>query len=63
MLAQRAPTGPMLDDPVKQSLLKANVVTHLLTFNPFVAKDLSPFSKEFLIKRRFVKHIIAILCG
>ena len=63
VLAQRAPAGPVFDDPVEKSFLKTNVVTHLFAFDPFMAQDLGTFSKEFLIKRRFVEHIIAFLCG
>ena len=63
VLPQGTPAGAMLDDPVEQGLLKADIVSHLFALNPFVTKDFSPFGQKLLIEGGFVEHIIVILCG
>ena len=50
VLPQRAPTGPVLDNPVQQGLLEADIVSHLLTFNPFVTENFRPLGQKLLIE-------------
>jgi len=61
MLAQRAPCGPVLHDPIQQRLFKAYIVSRFFAFNPFMAKNLRPLSEKLLIKSRFVEHNIVFL--
>jgi hypothetical protein len=50
VLAQRAPTGPVLDDPVEQGFFKTDVMSHFFALNPFMAENFCPFGQKFLIE-------------
>ena len=63
VLSQGAPAGTVFDNPVKQGLFEANVMSHFFTFDPFMTKNLGSFGQKLLIKCRFVEHIIVLLCG
>jgi hypothetical protein len=47
----------MLDDPVSECLLEADVATRLLGFQPFVPQDFFALSKEFPIQRGSLEQI------
>jgi hypothetical protein len=49
-LALPIPRGAVLNNPVHQCTLKANIVPGFFTFDPFVSKDLTSFGQEFLIQ-------------
>jgi len=51
MLAQRAPCGPVLDDPIQQRFLKANIVSRFFALDPFMAQNLRAFGEKLLIER------------
>jgi len=40
----------MFYDPVKEGLLKADIMAHFFTFYPFVPENFFAFSKKFLVK-------------
>ena len=46
-----APARTVPDDPVRERLLKADITTGLLRFNPFVPQDFLPLGLEFTVKR------------
>ena len=50
MLAERPPTGTVLDDPVEQRLFKANVMARFFALNPFMTENFGPFGQKFLIE-------------
>ena len=45
-----APLGPMLDNPVRQCPLKADVLARLFRFNPLVLKDFLALCLELAVK-------------
>jgi len=47
----------MLDDPISQRPLKANVPASLFGLNPFMLQNLFPFRLEFTIERRVLQQI------
>lgn len=49
----------MFDDPVKESALKANIVTGFLAFNPLMAQYLLALGQELLVEHRIFHQ----LCG
>jgi hypothetical protein len=53
-LSAFAPCGPMLYDPVEKCFLKADIVTGLLAFDPFVAENFFALGQELLIKYRIL---------
>ena len=57
VLAQVTPAGAVLDDPVKEGLLEADVVTHLFALNPFMTQDFLPLSEKLLIQSRLLEVI------
>jgi hypothetical protein len=44
------PTRPMPNYPIQECFLESNIVSRLLTFDPFMPKDLIPLDEEFLIE-------------
>lgn len=48
----------MLDDPVRQRLLEADVLAGFLGFKPFVAKNLLAFSLELAVERGILQQIV-----
>lgn len=50
----------MLHDPVKQSLLKANIVACFLTFDPFVTKDLFALGEELFVEQGFFDEVVIV---
>jgi hypothetical protein len=48
----------MLDNPICQRPLKANVPARLFRLNPLVLQDFFPLSLEFPIKRRVLQQLI-----
>jgi len=56
-LATFAPFGAVLDNPVRQSAFKADVITGLFGLDPLVLKDFLAFSLEFAVKRRVPNQI------
>jgi len=61
LLAEGAPTGAVLDDPVKERFFETNVMSDLLALNPFVAENFFPLGQKFLVESRFLKHSVAFL--
>jgi hypothetical protein len=49
-LALFMPSGAVLNNPVHQRMLKADIVASFFAFDPFVSKDFSSFGQEFLIQ-------------
>ena len=47
----------MFKDPVEQSFLKSDVVAGLLTFEPFMTKDLFALREIFAVKRRIFYEV------
>jgi hypothetical protein len=58
-----APSGAVFKFPVEQGLFKSDVLTLFLALNPLMAQDFIPLGQKFLIKRRFLKHMILFLGG
>jgi hypothetical protein len=48
-LALFMPSGAVLNNPVHQRMLKADIVPSFFAFDPFVSQDLRSFGQEFLI--------------
>ena len=49
-LAALSPFGPVLDDPIGQGLLEADIPPCFLGFNPFVFEDFLPLRLKFTVK-------------
>ena len=52
-----APLGTVFDDPVRQRLLEADVVSRLLGFDPFVAKNLLSLRLELAVERGVLEQV------
>jgi hypothetical protein len=52
------PTGSMLDDPIRQRLLKTDVTPGLFGFDPLVFEDFFPFRLKFTVQGRVFQQII-----
>ena len=50
----------MLDDPVKERLFKANIMTGLFALKPFVPEDFLPLREEFLVENRILNELRSI---
>src|SRR5206468_10486508 len=55
--ASLSPVGAMFHDPIKQGLLKADVLAGLFTFNPLVLQDLRPLGEKLLVKSRILNEL------
>ncbi len=53
----------MLEVPADQGFFKAYVMSCLLAFNPFMAKNFRPLGQKFLIQSGFLKNPIVFLWG
>src|SRR5262249_53544595 len=47
-----SPKKPMFDRPIQQGSLKADVVSCLFAFNPFITQNLVAFGQEFLVNEK-----------
>src|ERR1700746_2947687 len=47
-----SPVRAMFDNPIEQSLFKADVLAGFFAFDPFVLKNLFPLGKEFFVEDR-----------
>ena len=47
----------MLDDPIRQRLLEADVAAGLFRFNPLVSEDFLALGLKFAIKRGVLQQI------
>jgi hypothetical protein len=54
-----APFGTVLEDPVRQSALKANVVSGLFGLDPLVLEDFFPLRLKFPVERRGAQQVTA----
>jgi len=52
LLAGPAPPEPMPNNPIGQRMFKADIVTGLLGFEPFMAENFLSFRLKLPIKRR-----------
>ncbi len=50
----------MLDDPVGQRVLEANIVASLFGLNPLVLKNLLAFGLKLSVERRVFQQIVAV---
>ncbi|HEY6676239.1 MAG TPA: hypothetical protein VIZ87_05585 [Terrimicrobium sp.] len=55
------PSGTVFDDPIQEGAFKADVMTRLLAFDPFMTKDLLPFGQKFLVKNRVLYKFRALI--
>jgi len=46
------PTGAVPDDPIREGVLKTNIMTGLFGFNPLVPEDFLALGLKFAVKRR-----------
>lgn len=51
LLAGMTPIGSMVDHPIREGCLKANVPARFFGLDPLVPKNLAALGKEFAIKR------------
>src|SRR5829696_1994749 len=58
-----APGGPMLDDPVEQSLLEADVMTGFFAFDPLVSEYLLTLRQELLVEQGFSDEVVILGSG
>ncbi len=58
-----SPFGAMLDDPVGQSSLKANIIASFLGFDPFVFQDLFTFGLKFAVKTGVAEQVFPVRDG
>jgi hypothetical protein len=52
------PTGAVLDDPIRQCLLKTDVTPGFFRLDPFVFEDFFPFRLKFTVQGRIFQQII-----
>src|SRR5688572_14881973 len=52
-----APLGAVLDNPVRQRPLEADIMPGFFRLNPFVLKDLFAFGLKLAVERRILQHI------
>jgi hypothetical protein len=52
-----SPLGTVLNNPVGQCPLEANVASRFLGFNPLVFEDFLPFCLEFTVQRRVLQQV------
>ena len=57
-MAALPPLGAMLDNPICQRPLKANVTSGFLGFDPLVSEDLLPLRLELTVERRVLQQIV-----
>jgi hypothetical protein len=57
-LAVSAPVGAMLDDPIRQRLLKADVSTGFFRLNPFVPQNFFTLGLKLAVQGRVLQQII-----
>src|SRR5579885_1386422 len=57
-----APGGTVLDDPIRQRPLKADVVTGLLRFDPFMLQNFLALSQKLAIQRGILQQIVCRGC-
>jgi hypothetical protein len=57
-LAVFAPRRAVLDDPIRQRLLEADVATGLLRLNPFVPEDFLALRLKLAVERRVLQQIV-----
>jgi hypothetical protein len=53
-----APTSAMVEDPIRQGLLKADVTSGLFRLDPLVFEDFFPLRLKFTVERRILQQII-----
>ena len=56
-LARFAPCRTMLDDPIRQRLLEADVASGFFRFDPFVPENFLALRLKFAVKRRILQQI------
>ena len=57
-LARFAPRGAMLDDPIRQRLFKADVLSGLFRFNPFVLQNFLALGLKLTVERGVLQQIV-----
>ena len=57
-LTALAPTRAVLDDPLRQRPLKANVVPGFFRFNPLVFENLLALGLKLAVERRILQQIV-----
>ena len=50
ILAQGTPAGAVFDDPIKERLLKSDVVAGLFALDPLMTENLRSLGQKFLIE-------------
>ena len=53
------PFRAMLQDPVRQGMLKTDVPSRLLGLDPFVPEDLFPLGLKFAVERGVLYQVVA----
>jgi hypothetical protein len=62
ILPRAPPTGAMVNDPVRERVLKADITAGFLGFDPFVPQNFLAFRLKFAVKRRVFQEIAGRRC-